>query len=238
MGMAASEDEDSVPFADDDIVAYEDVEIEASDGEVAAAYGNAETVACEYVVTAPSEGEDSVAFDTETEASDEASEPCKVNAEPDEDEDTPYADAEPCVAMAAYEDEATVAPGDKENAASEDMETEQLEVTDAEPFEGVEPEPELQVVEPFEVTEPRAVIAELVVVKLGVIEKSAKVELLLKLQPLRMIEELLVQLLKTQQPLNESPWRPHRPQLTQPPYHSPPKQPSRLSQPFNVVKRS
>ncbi|KAM5509851.1 hypothetical protein FOXYSP1_12817 [Fusarium oxysporum f. sp. phaseoli] len=215
MGMAASEDEDSVPFADDDIVAYEGVEIEASDGEVAAAYGNAEIVACEYVVTAPSEGEDSVAFDTETEVSDEASEPCKVNAEPDEDEDTPYADAEPCVAMAAYEDEATVAPGDKENAASEDMETEQLEVT-----------------------EPRAVIAELVVVKLGVIEKSAKVELLLKLQPLRMVEELLVQLLKAQQPLNESPWRPHRPQLTQPPYHSPPKQPSRLSQPFNVVKRS
>ncbi|KAH7237669.1 uncharacterized protein BKA55DRAFT_694156 [Fusarium redolens] len=139
---------------DEDFVAYEDGEIEAY------------------------EDEDSGAFDTEIAASDEAIEPCKVNEEPDADEDTPYEDAEPCVEIAAY-DEETVASGDKEIVASEGMEIEQLEVTvRAED----EPELELEDVESFEVTEPLVVIAELVVVKPGVTEQSSKVELPLKLQ--------------------------------------------------------
>ncbi|KAF4947983.1 hypothetical protein FGADI_9978 [Fusarium gaditjirri] len=157
------------------------MEIEVSDGEVTAAYGGAETAVFVDVVTVPSEVEDSVVFDTETEASDEASEPYKLNTVPDVDEDIPYTDAGPYVVMAAYEGEATVTSGGKEIAASEDMETEQREVTDAEPFEHVEPEPELEVFDPSGVAGPRTVTAELVVVKPGVIEKSAKVELLLKL---------------------------------------------------------
>ncbi|RBQ65969.1 hypothetical protein FVER53590_11606 [Fusarium verticillioides] len=156
MGMAVSEDEDSVPFADADFVVYGDAEI--------VPFADEAIVACE--------GEDYVAFDTETEASDEATEPYKVNAEPDEDEDIPYEDAEPCAELAASGEE-TVASGDKETGASEDTEAEQPEETAAAaPSEHVEPEPELEVVHPFEETE------KLAVVKSGAI---GEVELLLEL---------------------------------------------------------
>jgi len=218
-GMVASEDEDSATNEDAETVAFADEAI----------------AECEGVVTVPSGGEDSVVFDTEIEVSGEASETYKVNAEPDEDEDIPYKDVDPCAEIAAC-DEETVASVGKENAASEDTETEQPEEADAEPSEEhVEPELELEAVPQFEVTETPAVIPELVVEKLGVIENSAKFETLLKFlawlaesslaesswksHAVRIVEGRLVRSLQTY-PLSESPRKLHHPQLTQWLYHS------------------
>ncbi|KAF4343453.1 hypothetical protein FBEOM_2595 [Fusarium beomiforme] len=127
----------------------------------------------------------------EIEASEDAViESCKANEEPDEDVYRSYEDAEPCVDIAAHDEETEVSD-DRVIAASEGKEIETLDMTEpvgVGPFERVESGSEELELWAVEVTGQLVVIEEPVTDELEVIvqyvltEQSVMVELLVKLQ--------------------------------------------------------